>query len=159
MIRKPHGFTLVEVMVVLVIISLSAVGIVFSLARDDVARADSEAAGLASWLQGSVQRAAVDGGAYGILIDNKGLHLEFRFRDRWLEVTDADSWSPERGVSISYADDDSLRGNAGGPQIVVLPTLNIIGGTRFELSVGEEKRVVHWDGNELRFSGIEGRGA
>ncbi len=84
---REHGFTLVELMVVLVLIGLAA-SVVMLAARGDDAAAGDEAARLALRIAGARDRAIVDGRSTRVEFVADGYRFAQRGGGEWVPVAD-----------------------------------------------------------------------
>ena len=96
--RIPHGFTLIELMVVLVIIGICTAGIGLGLGSllDPGRQLRQEAERLAQRLQVARDEARIDGRTLRWQADASGYRFSRRDDNRWLEVQRDDLLRPQR---------------------------------------------------------------
>lgn len=142
---KQRGFTLLEIMLVLAIIAISAGIVMVSYGRTDTAETNASQAAkrFVSILELAVDRAALDGRPIGIHFTKQGWQmLEPRQEKngdwRWTTLTDNDrlemkgNWDRElQAQTQPFAPNDS-----NIPQVVILPDGQI---TTFSLSLLKHK--------------------
>lgn len=128
-----RGFTLVEVMVVLVILGLTAVFATLGFQRLESDRLEQQAGQLSAWLQTLSDNAVLDSAVYGAWREPAGTRLGtgFYLDNRWWPVAGEEAQSPVLDPDIGLlleegeewralaadAGDDDLR-----PQMLFLPT-------------------------------------
>lgn len=126
-----RGFTLVEMMVVLVILGLTATFATLGFQRLENDRLEKQAGQLGAWLQGMSDNAVLDGAVYGAWYDRaeNRLRAGYFFRHRWLRLDGSGFASPALGddTRLLLADADGDR-----PDILFLP-VGMTSPERFEL--------------------------
>lgn len=148
--KKNGGFSLVEVMVVLVILALTITFAIPGFERLESDRLEKQAGQLSSWLQGVSDNAVLDGAVYGAWLDSSGqrLHTGYFYNNRWWRVDDELFESPrlEKEAELLLGDGSQWRPLAPGndketlrPALLFLPA----GTTRprhFELRLHNDPR-------------------
>lgn len=81
--RSQRGFTLLEVMVVVVIIATMAAVSMLALNQAGNRRYLSQADNLLAWFQQLSELAMIEGVAYGLVLENQTLHSMVFYRQRW----------------------------------------------------------------------------
>lgn len=136
-VRQQTGFTLIEIMVVVVIIATLSMITVVAINQAFERRYSNEAERLLIWLNQLSEFSAMQGAAYGILIEaDKKLKTPQRlraaayYRNRWLAVSFPEPYELEQGSKIDWLIDD-LREEPLFYQQAALRT-------REEIQLGEE---------------------
>jgi len=110
---KPQGFTLVEVLVVLVILGLTVTFTTLGFQRLEDDRLQKQAGHLSSWLQSVSDNAVLDSAVYGAWLNPAGDRLEtgYYHNNRWWKVRgdEARSERIEEGFSLWIEDGDGWR--------------------------------------------------
>lgn len=95
--RSQRGYTLIEIMVVVIIVSLllsfGYVGFSQLLGR----RSSEDMESLQHWLQSASDRAQFEGAVYGVQIGDDGLLFLTYRQGIWLRVLDQQAWSGSSG--------------------------------------------------------------
>lgn len=120
---KVRGFTLVEMMVVLVILGLTATFATLGFQRLENDRLEKQAGQLGAWLQAMSDNAVLDGAVYGAWYekaDNR-LHAGYFFRHRWQRLNGSEFVSPELGDDTRLLLANGGDNNGGRPDILFLP--------------------------------------
>jgi general secretion pathway protein H len=115
--RRAAGFTLVELMVVMVIVGLASAAVVLALPRrSDTAR--GEARTLAARLVAARDLAIIGGRDVAVTIDAKGYRISQRHRDGWHaaegRALQPHLWPEALAVTTEIADGDALRFDTTG---------------------------------------------
>lgn len=148
--KTNRGFSLVEVMVVLVILGLTITFATVGFERLESDRLEKQAGQLSSWLQGVSDNAVLDGAVYGAWLDSSGQRLQtgYFYKNRWWRVDDDVFVSPrfEEETELLLGDGSQWRPiarhsgeEAPRPEVIFMPA----GMTRpqhFELRVGTDSR-------------------
>ncbi|MGD9660835.1 MAG: prepilin-type N-terminal cleavage/methylation domain-containing protein [Porticoccaceae bacterium] len=96
---KKHcrGFSLVEILVVLVILGLAVVFVTLGFQRLENDRLEKQAGQLSAWLQAISDDAVLDSAVYGVWMaeDRQTLNVGFFFDNRWWPVKKADLGVPK----------------------------------------------------------------
>ena len=125
-----RGFSLVEVLVVLVILGLTATFTTLGFQRLEDDRLQKQAGHLSAWLQQLSDSAVLDGAVYGARFDAKSRRFrsEFYFDNRWWEMT-GDGAASEALAGDFRLEIDEDRGRRAGtdrqpamPEIIFMPT-------------------------------------
>lgn len=92
---RVNGFTLVEVMVVLVILGLTATFTTLGFQRLEDDQLKKQAGYLSTWLQNLSDNAVLDGAVYGVWMAADGDRLEsgYFYNNRWWKVTGDEAYS------------------------------------------------------------------
>lgn len=118
---RASGFTLLEVMLVLLLLSLGATMVVATLPGHSY-RAGHEGQRLAERLNGLARRAALDGRLYGLQVQAGGWQLKSWQQGRWQPLRlpgGADEHSLPDGWRLTLYVAGEASGNA--PQVLILP--------------------------------------
>lgn len=126
--RSQRGFTLIEIMVVVIIVSLllsfGYVGFGQILGR----RNSEDMESLQYWLQSARDRAQLEGAVYGIEITDEGLEFLTYRQGLWLRVLDQQVWGGEEyqigfeAANLEEQFDSSVNDlDALQPSLVFLP--------------------------------------
>lgn len=128
--QRQKGFTLIEIMVVVVIIAIIAGLSFFALNQATDRRYTSQAADFQVWLQQLSDMAMLEGSAYGIKLTETGYQALVYYDYTWYQVATPETFSFNDEVSLSLvnADDGQLeqltlaRNNRQIlPEIIMLP--------------------------------------
>ncbi len=94
---RTRGFSLVEVMVVLVILGLTVTFATLGFQRLESDRLEKQAEELSNWLQAVSDNAVLDGAVYGVWLDRDAQRLRtgYHHNNRWWEVDGETFVSPE----------------------------------------------------------------
>ena len=94
--RKQAGFSLVEILVVLVVLGLTATFATIGFQRLENDRLEKQAGQLSAWMQSVSDNAILDGAVYGIRLasNQQDLELAYFLDNRWWQVTDKDMSPP-----------------------------------------------------------------
>jgi len=98
--NRVRGFTLVEMLVVLLIMGVFLGSIGFSLDRQSRDGLDAQAQQLAAWLNLARERAVLDAVVYGVRQSGDALELVFHHDYAWHAVADVPLWSPAEHVTL-----------------------------------------------------------
>lgn len=85
--RTEHGFTLVELMVVLAILALAATAVILTVRPGD-GSADAQAAYFAARVAALRDRAVIEGRSYGLWVTASGFGFEQRVDGQWRPTVD-----------------------------------------------------------------------
>ena len=149
-LQKKHcrGFSLIEIMVVLVILGLTVVFVTLGFQRLESDRLETQAGQLSAWLQAVSDDSVLDSAVYGVWMaeDQQTLRVGFFLDNRWWLVEKAGVVPPTIEQDIHF--DADLGGKwqplATGavadspPQILFLPTGMTLP-ERFQLREGERR--------------------
>jgi type II secretion system protein H len=131
--RHDGGFTLVEILVVLVILGLSVTFLTLGFQRLEDDRLEKQAGQFSAWLQNVSDEAVLDSAVYGIWQkpEKRDLQVGYFLDNRWWPVTGDDMAAPtlEEGTSLLLKQGNNwlpLKPQVDAPQfkpdIVFLPT-------------------------------------
>jgi len=155
--RAGRGFTLVEVLVVMVIIAVGAglVSLGFDRLQDDPL--ERQAGELSGWLQGLSDDAVLDGAVYGAWLSADGERLETGYfhAGRWwpLAVEDGQHLRLVAGVTVRLADGPGWRAlvpaapGEPSPQLIFEPQ-GVVTPASFALRGGEPPREARLERDE-----------
>ncbi|MGV6807678.1 MAG: prepilin-type N-terminal cleavage/methylation domain-containing protein [bacterium] len=93
---KSRGFTLIETLAVLVIISVSVSLVTIGFQRLENDKLETSAGRLTGWLQNISDSAVLDGAVYGVSLDSQSSQLVtyYNLNNRWWLIADDDFRSP-----------------------------------------------------------------
>ena len=129
--RPSKGFTLIEVMVVIVIASLMVAILVFGFDQTLKRRKGAAAEEVFQWLQAAADTAVFQSTVVGVTQKQNQLMLLAFYQDDWYKLADQEPLSLSEEISISWS--ESLTGVNGlhdeddlSPYIVILPSGDIL---------------------------------
>ena len=138
--RQQAGFTLIEIMVVVVIIATLSMMTVAAINQAFERRYSNEAEKLLVWLNQLSEFSAMQGAAYGIVIEaDKKLNTPQRlratvyYRNRWLAVSFPEPFVLQPGSKIDWLMDDIREEPLFYQQAAM--------GTREEIQAGEQDAI------------------
>lgn len=131
--RPGRGFSLVEVLVVLVILAVFVAFVVPGLDRFWQAGARQQRANLLAWLNNLADAAVFDGGVYGVVLAGDTLQPRVWLRDRWYPLRDVEPlqlagcsvvFQPQTGAlaAVMPEDEAGTASNEAPPALVMLPS-------------------------------------
>lgn len=163
--KRQGGFTLIEVMVVVLIIATLAAISVFAVEQVTGRRLVQQASDLENWLNDLPDRAILEGTAYGVRPDRDGLHAMVYFRNRWFTARSPEPFLLPDDVEARWflAADQGGIAQSGTPQhgdapllplVAVLPSGQFMPAGRLEMRSESSTTVfrLNWGGEE---SGIQ----
>ena len=138
-----NGFTLVELMVVLVIVGLTAAAVVLAI-PDPGGGVRGEALRLAARVDAARERAMMDNRPVALVLNDRGYSFEWRLEGEWRAVAQkpfvAQDWSEGTRASID-----------GGESRIVFDSTGFAEPARLRLVRGkEEAQVAVTDGGRVR---------
>lgn len=148
-----RGFTLVEILVVLVILAVTAAALSFGFQRLEADRVEKQAGQLTTWLQSISDDAVLDGAIYGAwLAEGDHLSRGYYFANRWWPVKEDDIPLPQLGEGVALlAEADNgrylavpRRSREEGPNILFLPS-GITEPDSFELKADDRVATIERD--------------
>ena len=165
-----RGFTLIEVMVVIVIAALMVSILVFGFDQILSRRKGAAAEEVYQWLQAAADTAVFQSTVIGVARKDDRLILLAFYRDDWYKLADQEALTIDKEIRLSWSEsllkNNGLRsgqtGRDGGrstPQVVIMPSgeitpegeINIFGQGLREGGQGAEQPAlarVHWDEGE-----------
>lgn len=139
-VRQQSGFTLIEIMVVVVILATLSLMTVAAINQAFERRYSNEAEKLLIWLNQLSEFSAMQGAAYGIVTEaDKKLKTPVRlratvyYRNRWLAVSFPEPFVLEQGSKIDWLLDDIPEEPLFYQQAAM--------GTREEIQAGEQDAI------------------
>lgn len=135
--QQTLGFTLVEIMVVIVILGMTVIFITLGFQRLEDDRLEKQAGQLSAWLQAVSDNAVLDGAVYGAWAEGERqtLQVGFFLDNRWWPVADRDMFAPKLEESTEFflrngnrwQQIEEARGDEGDdkalrPSVLFLPT-------------------------------------
>lgn len=149
-----RGFTLVEIMVVLAIIAITAASVGLGFERLQQDRLEKQASELSSWLQALSDNAVLDGAVYGAWSGDDGQRLMagYFLEGRWwlLAEGDHESLRLQQGIAVQMEDETGWRelakqtrkgAAASEPSRVIFQPFGTVTPGRFRVSEGEPPRA------------------
>lgn len=152
--RKP-GFTLVEVLVVLVILAVFITIVVPGLDRLWQTSARQQRANLLAWLNNLADAAVFDGGVYGVALVGDTLEPRVWLRDRWYPLRDVEplqlpgasiGFQPQTGALAAAMPEvePGIGANEAPPALVMLPSGMVLPAGSLAVQSGEDRITVAW---------------
>lgn len=139
-VRQQNGFTLIEIMVVVMIIATLSLMTVAAINQAFERRYSNEAEKLLIWLNQLSEFSAMQGAAYGIVTEaDEKLKTPLRlratvyYRNRWLAVSFPEPFVLEQGAKIDWLLDDIPEEPLFYQQAAM--------GTREEIQAGEQDAI------------------
>lgn len=160
--NKQQGFTLLEIMVVVVIIAVVSGISVLALVQADQRRYNAEADRLLVWLQTLSEMAVLEGTAYGLLQVEGALQSVVYFNNEWYRSSSPDVFNllgnarldlREEGARIQFQSPGAQEDEQLVPDLVMLPDGFIEPGSVMQLAwEGQEPVYLYeWDDSLSRF--------
>ena len=120
-IKRQHGFTLIEVAVVVMIVATISAMSLLAINQAFDRRYSNEADRLLIWLQQLSERSALEGAAYGVVIEElesaaTQLRAVVYYRMRWVAVTSPEPFILSDDASIDWLIDDADKSEELLPQ-------------------------------------------
>lgn len=144
--ERSLGFTLVEVLAVLLIIGAFAGSIGFSLERQSRGSLDAQAEQLGAWLHLARERAVLDGVPYAVRQSGDELELAFHYDYAWHPVGDAPLWRAAHDVDLELDVLPVTRDDADSALVVVFyPGGLVVDYAQVSLSAGADRLRLAWD--------------
>lgn len=110
---KARGFTLIEIMVVLVILGITVTFATLGFQRLEDDRLEKQAGHLSAWLQAISDDAVLDSAVYGVWLarDGKKLESAYFMANRWWSITGDNTRSEtlDEGVEIALHSADGWK--------------------------------------------------
>ncbi|MCK9504720.1 MAG: prepilin-type N-terminal cleavage/methylation domain-containing protein [Porticoccaceae bacterium] len=151
-----RGFSLIEIMVVLVILSVTVVFVTLGFQRLENDRLETQAGQLSAWLQAVSDDSVLDSAVYGVWMaeDQQTLRVGFFLDNRWWLVEKADVVPPtiEQDIHFDIDQGGKWQPLATGavansqPQVLFLPTGMTLP-ERFQLREGERRARIERNGD------------
>ncbi len=155
--RRSHGFTLIEIMVVLVIMAVFLSVVILGFDRLDSRRAEKQVIELTVWLKYVADMAIFDGVVYGIDLKGNDLDVYGYTGNEWRRSMVFDSYSVADPAKISFSvpQESSLFDAVGDdderplPEIALLPSGDTEpSGGRFVIEIeGQRSLALFWGDN------------
>ena len=157
-----RGFSLVEILVVLVILGLTVTFTTLGFQRLEDDRLQKQAGHLSDWLQQLSDSAVLDGAVYGARFDaeTRRFRSEFYFDNRWWEITgdgaESEALAGDFRLEIdtdkgsrAMTDRQGGNGKAAAPGIIFMPT-GLTFPERLRLETADRRAaVIERDGDGL----------
>jgi prepilin-type N-terminal cleavage/methylation domain-containing protein len=114
--RREQGFTLIEIMVVVIVIATISAMSLLAINQTSDRRYETEANKLLIWLQQISERASLEGAAYGIVTESEGgatpsaitrLRVVVYYRMRWVAVSAPEPFLLEDGATVHWLLEDA----------------------------------------------------
>lgn len=144
---QQRGFTLFEVMIVVVIIGLMFTTITVGFGRGEAQRFISEAQQLQAWIANLQNQAVLSSTTWGARFEERTATAYVLSGAEWQAATEVKAFTLSDAVELSHLlddDEDTDETTLIEPQLVVLPTGQMIPPGAITLSTVDQKILLDW---------------
>lgn len=141
------GFTLFEMLIVVVIMAMMFATVTIGFGRGEAQRFISNAQQLQAWLSNLQNQSVLTSTTWGARFEEGSAKAYVLSGAEWQAATEVEAFELEPGIELSHLLDDESEEDAGEqiePQLVVLPTGQMIPPGNITLSTVDSKISLDW---------------